>query len=146
MPKEYINYPPEEDILQLQISLGMPDKDLDGKLGPKTIAVWEEELELPPMGDKPDSDDPAINAPLPMVGLHWDGKNEVVQLSLDIDWNVLQEMVKQRQELPDANFADDNSFLRNRVTFYTGALSRDDLQRLVRVSRRARNAVFGADE
>lgn len=145
MPKEYINYPTTDDIRELQISLGMPDKDIDGKLGPKTVGLWEEELELPPLGDKPDGPG-SIHAPLPMVGLHWDGKNEVVQLSLDIDWDVLQEMVKTRQELPDGQFADDNSFLRNRVTFYTGALSRDDLQRLVRTARRARNAVFGADE
>lgn len=81
-----------------------------------------------------------------MVGLHWDGKNGTVQLSLDIDWDVLQEMVKTRQDRPTENFADDNSFLRNRVTFYTGALDREDLQRLVRTTRRARNAVFGADE
>jgi len=145
MPKEYINYPSTEQIRDLQISLGMHDVNIDGKLGPDTIHFWEEELANEPMGDKPDGDH-AINAPLPMIGLHWDGRNEVVQLSLDIDWEVLQEMVKARQENPDAKFADDNSFLRNRVTFYTGALSRNDLQRLVRAARRARNNVFGADE
>lgn len=145
MPKEYINYPTTDDIRELQISLGMPDKDVDGKLDPKTVSLWEEELELLPFGDKPDGPS-SIHAPLPMVGLHWDGKNEVVQLSVDIDWDVLQEMVKTRQENPDASFADDNSFLRNRVTFYTGALSRKDLQNLVRTARRARNSVYGADE
>lgn len=145
MPKEYINYPSKDDIRELQVSLGMPDKDLDGLLGPKTIETWEEELTLPPMGDKPDGGN-VINAPLPMVGLHWDGKNGTAQLSLDIDWDVLQGMVKLRQDHPQADFADDDSFLCNRVTFYTGALSRDDLQRLVRVSRRVRNAVYGADE
>lgn len=145
MPKEYINYPTTDDILALQTSLGMPDKALDGKLGLNTIAYWEEELVQEPLGDKSGGGH-AIKAPLPMIGLHWDGKNEVVQLSLDIDWDVLQAMVKMRQERPTENFADDNSFLRNRVTFYTSALSREDLQRLVRTSRRARNAVFGADE
>lgn len=145
MPKEYINYPTREDIHDLQVSLGMPDKALDGKLGPNTIAYWEKALEAEPLGDKPGEDN-AIMAPLPMIGMHWDGNGGTVQLSLDIDWDVLQKMVETRQSRPDDNFADDNSFLRNRVTFYTGALDRDDLQRLVRTARRARNSVFGADE
>lgn len=141
MPKEYINYPKAEEIKDLQKSIGMPPKDNDGKLGPKTYQFWESALYAKDHGGNIE-----IDAPLPMIGLHWDGKNEVVQLSLDIDWSVLQAMVKVRQDNPTENFADDNSFLHNRVTFYSGALSREDLQRLVRASRRARNSVFGADE
>lgn len=145
MPKEYINYPSQEEIRELQISLGMPDRAIDGKLGSKTITIWEEELKLPTLGDKPGGPS-TIYAPLPMLGLHWDGKNGTVQLSMDIDWDVLQELVKARQEDPTAVFSDDNSFLRNRVTFYTGSLDRNDLQNLVRTARRARNAVYGSDE
>lgn len=141
MPKEYVNYPKLDEIVALQYSLGMPQKEIDGKLGRITRECWDTVLE-----EKDHDADIQIHAPLPMVGLHWDGKNGTVQLSLDIDWDVLQEMVKTRQDRPTENFADDNSFLRNRVTFYTGALDREDLQRLVRTTRRARNAVFGADE
>jgi hypothetical protein len=141
MPKEYVNYPSRDEIAKLQISIGMPENLVDGKLGPNTRIFWDRVLE-----DKDHDAHIDIEAPLPMVGLHWDGKNGTVQLSLDIDWDVLQEMVKARQNNPTENFADDNSFLRNRVTFHTGALSRDDLQQLVRTARRARNAVYGADE
>jgi hypothetical protein len=141
MPKEYINYPSPKEIRFLQASIGMPHKTIDGKLGPNTRDRWDSVL------DAKDHDQPIeIHAPLPMVGLHWDGLNGTVQLSLDIDWDVLQEMVKSRQEHPTEDFADDNSFLRNRVTFYTGSLSRNDLQQLVRTARRARNSVYGADE
>lgn len=141
MPKEYVNTPSRGEIGILQRSLGMSDMDIDGRLGPKTYRVWDSVLE-----EKDHDTDIKIDAPLPMIGLHWDGKNGTVQLSLDIDWDVLQEMVKTRQDNPTANFADDNSFLRNRVTFYTGSMSRTDLQNLVRTARRARNAVYGADE
>jgi hypothetical protein len=141
MPKEYVNYPKPAEIVVLQDSICMPPKSIDGKLGPNTLAFWESALDA-----KENGGTIPIAAPLPMVGLHWDGKNGTVQLSLDIDLDVLQEMVKQRQENPDGKFADDNSFLRNRVTFYTGNLGRNDLQNLVRTTRRARNAVYGADE
>lgn len=141
MPKEYVNYPTPDQVVDLQTSLGMPSKQIDGKLGRITRECWDTVLE-----EKDHDADIQIAAPLPMVGLHWDGRNGTVQLSLDIDWDVLQEMVKARQEHPTEDFADDNSFLRNRVTFYTGALSREDLQQLVRTARRARNAVYGADE
>lgn len=141
MPKEYINYPDSEEVMALQRSLDMSEKDIDGELSFKTRGRWDEALEAKDHDIRID-----IQAPLPMVGLHWDGKNGVVQLSLDIDWDVLQEMVKVRQENPTEEFGDDNSFLRNRVTFYTGALSREDLQNLLRTARRARNAVYGADE
>lgn len=141
MPKEYINYPSRSEVGDLQKSLGMPPQDIDGKLGFITRGHWDAVLEA-----KDHDADIQITAPLPMIGLHWDGKNGTVQLSVDIDWDVLQEMVKTRQENPTEEFGDDNSFLRNRVTFYTGALSREDLQQLVRTTRRARNSVYGADE
>lgn len=145
MPKEYINWPTPLEVRALQVSLGMSDRDTDGRIGPKTIQIWKEELALPPMGDKPDSELHCIDAPAPQIGLHWDGRNGTVQLSLDIDFDVLQEMVKTRKENPEANFGEDGPFP-NRVTFYTGALTRNDLQQLVKTTRRARNAVFGADE
>lgn len=145
MPKEYVNYPDPADIQDLQTWLDMPADQIDGKVGPVTRRFWKEELEDPEALDRESNNYRAVS-PLPMVGLHWDGKNGTVQVSLDVDWDVLQAMVKARQENPDANFADDNSFLLNRVTFYTGALERDDLQRLLRITRRARNAVFGVDE
>lgn len=145
MPKEYINYPDPEDIKDLQTWLGMPADKVDGKVGSVTRNFWKEDLEDPNPFDRETNNYRAVSPP-PMVGLHWDGKNGTIQISLDVDWDVLQEMVKARQDNPNANFADDNSFLLNRVTFYTGALDREDLQRLLRVTRRARNAVFGADE
>lgn len=143
MPKEYITYPNVDQVKVFQTFLGMHDKDVDGKIGPRTREYWKEDID-DHLDRKMDRYD-AVVLP-PMVALHWDEINEVVQLSLDIDWDVLQEMVETRQKNPTANFADDNRFLMNRVTFYTGALDRKDLQRLVSASRRARNAVFGADE
>lgn len=119
----------------------MPADLVDGRIGSTTRAFWDKKLENKEHDSRVD-----VVAPLPMVGLHWDGKNGTIQLSLDIDWDVLQEMVKARQTLPEETFADDNSFLRNRVTFYTGSLNRNDMQQLVRTARRARNAVYGADE
>lgn len=142
MPKEYVNYPSQKEVIRLQSSIGMPDELVDGKIGPTTRTFWDKKLE----DNKAHDSRVDLLAPLPMVGMHWDGKNGTIQLSLDIDWDVLQEMVHARQALPEGTFADDNSFLRNRVTFYTGALNRNDLQQLVRTARRARNAVYGADE
>lgn len=143
MPKEYINPPSREEVENLQRWLGMPESEIDGKIGPETRKYWDKDIE-----DHYDRsmDQYTAVSPLPMVALHWDGQNGTIQLSLDVDWDVLQEMVKTRQENPDSQFADDNSFLRNRVTFYTGSLNRNALQHLVRTTRRARNAVFGADE
>jgi hypothetical protein len=145
MPKQYINWPSKEDVKDLQISLGMSDKDADGIIGPKTLRIWKEELELPIMGDRPDSDDNAIMAPHPQIGLHWDGRNGTVQLSLNIDLDLVKRMIKAREENPTGNFGETNYFP-NRITFYTGNLDRDDLQTLVKETRRARNAVYGADE
>lgn len=141
MPKEYITYPNKGQVTALQESLGMPNDLVDGRIGSTTRAFWDKKLENKEHDSRVD-----VVAPLPMVGLHWDGKNGTIQLSLDIDWDVLQEMVHARQALPEGTFADDNSFLRNRVTFYTGSLNRNDMQQLVRTARRARNAVYGADE
>ena len=142
MPKEYVNYPSEKDVIRLQSSIGMPDSLIDGKIGATTRTFWDKKL----ADNKTHDSRVDLLAPLPMVGMHWDGKNGTIQLSMDIDWDVLQEMVRARLALPDGKFADDNSFLRNRVTFYTGALNRNDLQQLVRTARRARNSVYGADE
>lgn len=72
------------------------------------------------------------------VGIHWDGNHETVQLSLDIDWDLLQRIVESHKA-PGGQYGD-------RVIFYTESLSRDDLQRLVKHTRRARDAVFGSDE
>lgn len=119
MPKEYINWPQPERVAHA--------------LTAEDIEAGKDGLEVLP--------------PAPRVGLHWDGTHGTVQLSLDVDWDVLQEMVKVRQENPDKGwFGEDEGNFPNRTTFYTGALDRADLQRLIKHTRRARDAAFGSDE
>jgi hypothetical protein len=118
MPKEYINWPEPEPIV---------------------YALTQDEI---------DAGRPAFDLlpPAPRVGIHWDGVGETVQLSIDIDWDVLQEMVKARQDNPDFAYDDNGAAFPNRYAFYTGALGRGDLQRLIKHTRRARDAAFGSDE
>ena len=118
MPKEYINWPQPE-----RIAYARTQEELDAGL-------------------------PAIDTlpPAPRIGLHWQTDGEV-QLSFDVDWDVLQEMVKTRQENAEAGWlgADEGNFP-NRHVFYTGQLDRPDLNRLIKHVRRARDAAYGSDE
>lgn len=78
----------------------------------------------------------------PQVGLHWDGNHGTVQLSIDIDWDLLQRIVDGRRNNPTRYHGEDE----DRAVFYTEALDRNDLQRLIKQTRRARDAAFGSDE
>ena len=89
-------------------------------------------------GTEPPKPDPAPS----QVGIHWDATHGTVQLSLDIDWELLQRIVDQRREHGEGYFIGDSP---DRQTFYTEALRRDDLQRTIKATRRARDQVFGAD-
>lgn len=117
MPKEYINWPEPEHIVR-----AVTQEELD---------AGNEGLETLPPG--------------PRIGIHWHA-NETVQLSLDMDWDVLQEIVKTRQDDPNAFDFDADGTYANRQSFFTEALSRSDLQRLIKHARRARDAAYGADE
>lgn len=77
----------------------------------------------------------------PQVALHWDGNSGNVQLSLDIDLDVLSRIIEVKRENPNAWDGSEAG----RQVFYTETLSRADLQRLIKASRRARDSVFGAD-
>lgn len=115
MPKQYINFPEPERVVH---------------------AMTEEEYVAGEGGIE-------VLPALPQIGLHWDGVNEVVQLSFDMDADVLSRIADTRNALhPDHSFVEKQG----RAVFYSGALSRDDMQRLIRHARRARDAVFGSDE
>lgn len=91
------------------------------------------------------SDEP-VNDPQPagpQVALHWDGNSGTVQLSMDIDIEVLERILDMKKNNPDTVW--DGSEL-GRQIIYTEALTRADMQRLIKHGRRARDAAFGADE
>lgn len=74
---------------------------------------------------------------LPIVRLAWTGGEDgIAQLGMQLDRETILETARLMQEFPD----DEHH------TFYTAGLDRSDLNELVRGARRARNAVFGADE
>jgi hypothetical protein len=115
MPKEYINYP-EPEVWARPISLDEYESGEDG------------------VQSRPAA---------PQVGIHWDGVHGNVQLSFDMDADVLSKIVSTRNsEHPDCAFVEDGG----RAVFYTASLNRGDLQRLIKHARRARDAAFGADE
>lgn len=84
--------------------------------------------------------------PGPRIQIHWDSQHGTVQLSMDMDWDVLQHYVDIRRSDPAAWRGEDEGAMPNRAIFYTEGLDRGDLQRLVKHTRRARDAAFGADE
>lgn len=113
MPKQYINFPEEQRAYH-----ALTEQDVaDGKQA--------EEI-LPPSSQ---------------VGIHWDPVHSVVQLSMDIDLDLLERIVKRRREEGVSDGSPET-----RQVLYTAPLSRADLQRLVKNARRARNDAFGADE
>lgn len=117
MPKEYINYPDPFTYARV-ITQDELDEGIDG-------------VETLPAA--------------PQVGIHWDGVRGNVQLSFDMDPDVLSEIVSTRNtEHPDIAFGGDER--EGRAVFFTSTLSRSDLQRLIRHARRARDAAYGADE
>ena len=78
----------------------------------------------------------------PQVGIHWDGPSEYVALSFTVNIDPMREYVA----LYDAGQRGDELAGESRVRFYTEALTRPELQSLIRSTRRARDAVFGNDE
>lgn len=84
------------------------------------------------------------SAPMePRLRVHWSSAEQAyVALSIDIDWETLQEYVDKRRENPDAYWGEHD----DRYELYTDLLDRADLQRLIKHTRRARDAVYGADE
>lgn len=72
------------------------------------------------------------------VSINWIGGDQAyAQIGVELSIDDVEQHVKQvRKDSPgDA-----------RVTFYTEPLTRPELQRLIRAARRARDAVFDADE
>lgn len=74
----------------------------------------------------------------PVVSLHWSkGHDGTVQFGFTVDFAVLDEIAKMRQ---GGLFGNDDVH-----TFYTAAVSRDELNHGVLAMRRARDAVFEPD-
>lgn len=112
---------------------------------PKEQINWPQPAEVNTAGSgEPDAIE--ILPPGPRLQLHWDARHGTVQVSMDIDWDVLQRYVDYRRSNPDGYTGEDEGLMPNRATFYTEGLDRADLQRLVKQTRRARDAAFGADE
>ena len=87
--------------------------------------------------------DPAtgVETPVPLgqiLEVHWDGNHGTVQASMSIDTGLLQRVLEQERRA--------DGEMPTRVWFYTEALTRPDLQRLIKTARRARDDAFGADE
>ncbi len=72
------------------------------------------------------------------VSLHWSsGELRHVQIGFEFDvGNMLDYLTRLRTESPTDS----------RAMFYTSELDRNDLQRMIRAGKRARDQVFGADE
>jgi len=69
-----------------------------------------------------------------IVRLHWSGPLSMVQLSIEF------EVAQMRAYLAEQGKGAE------RLPWFTGTLDRDDVQRLIRFGRRARDQVFGSDE
>lgn len=79
----------------------------------------------------------------PRIGIHWDASG--VRLSYDADRDIVKALLHfPPKEITAAQERD--GALPNRQVFITGALTRADLQRLIKHARRARDAAFGSDE
>jgi hypothetical protein len=68
----------------------------------------------------------------PLVRAHWNPDN-YVQLSIEIDKSMVERSLKEQADDPH-------------VTFWSVPMERGEIQNAVKVLRRARNQVFGADE
>lgn len=79
----------------------------------------------------------------PQISLHWHAEEDTPQLSFSIDADLLSRIMATRDsESPDHSFVTEEG----RCVLYTAALSRADLQRMIKAARRARNAAYGSDE
>lgn len=84
----------------------------------------------------------SINYPEPyeaQLSIHWSGSTggQVAQVGLAIPTKELRQYLEGMTagESPD-----------HHVFWYTPRLTRDELNKLIRIARRARNAVYGTDE
>lgn len=79
----------------------------------------------------------------PQIGLHWHAGEGTPQLSYSMDADVLARIVATHgTENEDYTFVSEPG----RATFFTSTLTREDLQRLIKHARRARDAAYGSDE
>lgn len=84
----------------------------------------------------PDID--GVSSLAPEFSLHWNsGPGEVVQLGVEFDVKVMREHL---------DLLAKHSPTDKRTAVYSAGLERDDIQKMIRAGKRARNAVFGADE
>lgn len=119
MPKQQINYPDVNEYYTV-------DEPGDG--GPVGLRFKPYEGGPLPEGHKVRQET--------ALHLHWE-EDTHFQVSLEIDLASLQEYVRMVSEGDDPP---------KTVSFYTPALNRRETQKLISTARRARNAVFGADE
>jgi hypothetical protein len=94
----------------------------------------KEKINYPPYIEGPDG----ALSPGAEITIHWSsGEPRHAQIGFEFDvGNMLAYLTRLRVDSP----------MDSRATFYTSELSRDDLQRMIRAGKRARDAVFGADE
>ena len=85
--------------------------------------------------------DTGVETPTPLgqiLEFHWDGNHGTVQVSMSIDTEILQRVLEQERR--------EDGVMPERIWFYTEALTRGDLQRIIKTARRARDDAYGADE
>lgn len=93
-------------------------------------------LTLPKENINYDRNEPETLAP--EFSLHWSGGPAgVVQLGVEFDIKVMQDLLSMLAK---------NSPTDKRTSIYSIGLERDEVQRMIRAGKRARDAVFGADE
>jgi len=96
--------------------------------------VPKEQINYAPHVILPDGKTPIA----PEVSIHWSpGDAGYVQVGMEFSVDDMLGYLNQLRK---------DSPMDHRATFYTDTLKRPDLQKLIRVARRARDAVYGGDE
>lgn len=94
----------------------------------------KEQINYAPHVELPDGTTPIS----PEVSLHWSsGEPHFAQIGFEFS---VKDMTAYLARLAKDSPTD------HRATFYTAELTRPELQRMIRAGKRARDAVFGADE
>jgi hypothetical protein len=73
----------------------------------------------------------------PRLHVHW-SPDENLQFSMELEVHQVEEYL--------ADLKKEGGDMPYSISFYTPSLSREEAQKVIRVTKRARNAVFGADE
>jgi len=95
----------------------------------------KEKIKFPSYIEGPDG---SALPPGPECAIHWSGEaGGYAQISFEFDVKAMREYLDQLAK---------NSPMDSRAIFYTETLTRPELQNLIRTAKRARDAVFGADE